>query len=87
MGWIMLHRVTGPRGNIKANIEDRILWDPRVEHDLLDISVTPDGVVTLSGTVNAWIALRAAEDDARRGGATRVVDKLTLGKQSEAGAP
>lgn len=72
---------------IKEATEDRLYWDPRVERDRVSVSVGPDGVVTLTGTLDAWSEIKAATDDALRGGAARVINVLTLKKHPEVKAP
>jgi osmotically-inducible protein OsmY len=75
--------VTGPAGDLKARIEDRLFWDPRVEHELVTVAVAPDGAATLTGTVGVWSEIKAASADAVRGGATRVMNKLQLKSHPE----
>jgi osmotically-inducible protein OsmY len=72
--------VAGPPRDIKAGVEERLFWDPRVEHELVSVAVSPDGAAILTGTVNAWSEIRAARDDALRGGATRVTNMLQVRK-------
>ena len=64
---------------IKKNIEDRFFWSPFVDRD--DIKVTVDGAVaTLTGTVGTWIGWGEADKDARKGGATAVLNRVTVNK-------
>jgi len=64
---------------IKKSIEDRLFWSPFVDRD--DVKVTVDGAVaTLTGTVNTWIGWNEADKDARKGGATAVLDRITVNK-------
>jgi len=64
---------------IKKNIEDRFFWSPFVDRD--DVKVTVDGAVaTLTGTVNTWIGYNEADKDARKGGATAVLNRITVNK-------
>jgi osmotically-inducible protein OsmY len=64
---------------IKKNIENRFFWSPFVDRD--DIKVTVDGAVaTLTGTVGTWIGWGEADKDARKGGATAVLDRVTVNK-------
>jgi len=64
---------------IKKKIEDRFFWSPFVDRD--DIKVTVDGAVaTLTGTVGTWIGWGEAEKDAHNGGATAVLDRVTVNK-------
>jgi osmotically-inducible protein OsmY len=67
-----------PPADIKGNIEDRLFWDPMVERDLVTVAVAPDGVATLTGTLNGWSEIKASGEDAVLGGATRVVNLLKL---------
>ena len=64
--------------DMKASIDDRLYWDATVERDQVHVAVAPDGVATLSGTLDSWSEIRAAVDDATWGGATRVVNVLQL---------
>ena len=79
--------VTAPPAGIKAGIEERLTWDARLPHDLVTVVVAPDGTATLTGTVNRWSELRAAGEDALRGGAARVVNRLVLRRHPEVVAP
>jgi osmotically-inducible protein OsmY len=68
---------------IKASIDDRLSWDPMVESDLVSVAVAPNGDATLRGTVNDWSEIKAATQDALRGGATRVINVLKLKNHPE----
>ena len=62
---------------LKGEIESEFLWSPFVSGS--DIEVVVDGgVATLTGTVDSWAEYRAAEENAREGGALSVVNKLTV---------
>jgi osmotically-inducible protein OsmY len=64
---------------IKKNIENRFFWSPFVDSD--DIKVTVDGAVaTLTGTVGTWVGWGEADKDARKGGATAVLNRVTVNK-------
>jgi len=64
---------------IKKNIENRFFWSPFVDRD--DIKVTVNGgVATLTGTVGTWIGWGEAEKDAHKGGATFVLNRVTVNK-------
>ena len=64
---------------IKKNIEDGFFWSPFVDSD--DIKVTVDGgVATLTGTVGTWIGWGEADKDAHKGGATEVLNRVTVKK-------
>jgi osmotically-inducible protein OsmY len=66
---------------IKKNIEDRFFWSPFV--DRADIKVAVDGgVATLTGTVGTWIGWGEADKDARKSGASDVLNKVTARKGS-----
>ena len=55
-----------PPADIRSLIEDRLFWDPMVERDLVAVAVAPDGVATLTGTLNGWSEIKASGEDARR---------------------
>ena len=64
---------------IKRNIEDGFFWSPFVDRN--DIKVTVDGgVATLTGTVGTWIGWGEADKDAHKGGATAVLNRVTVKK-------
>jgi osmotically-inducible protein OsmY len=69
--------------DVKADIDDRLYWDAAVQRDRVQVAVAPDGVATLTGTLDSWSEIRAAVDDATRGGATRVVNLLELKKPAK----
>ena len=66
--------------DIKADIDDRVFWDATIQRDRVKVAVAPDGVATLSGTLDSWSEVRAAIEDATLGGAPRVVNLLQLRK-------
>ena len=68
--------VTRSPQEIKADIEDRLSWDATVEPGRVTILVAPDATVTLNGTLTSWSEIRAAVDDATRGGASQIVNLL-----------
>jgi osmotically-inducible protein OsmY len=70
--------VKRPPAEIKADVEDRMFWDPMVQRDLVHVDVAADGVTTLTGTLDAWSEIKAAADDALLGGAARVINLLKL---------
>ena len=70
-------------GDIRANIEDRLYWDPRVARDRVGIAVGADGVATLTGTLNTWSEIKSATDDALAAGASRVINLLKLKNHPE----
>ena len=64
---------------IKNEIEKAFFWSPFVDSD--DITVTVhDGVATLTGTIDSWIAYGEAQRDAYKGGATDVRNRLQVKK-------
>jgi osmotically-inducible protein OsmY len=78
--------VKRPPAEIKASIEDRLFWDPMMERDRVSVSLAPDGVATLTGTVDSWAEIKTATDDALWGGATRVINVLKLKNHPEVSA-
>lgn len=50
---------------IQTDVMHELLWDPRVSHEHIGVSVT-NGVVTLSGTAPSYIEKSAAERAAQR---------------------
>ena len=79
--------VKKPIDQIKSDTEDRLYWDPTVERDRITVVVAPDGVATLTGTLDAWSEIRAASDDALWAGAARVVNLLKLKNHPEVKYP
>jgi osmotically-inducible protein OsmY len=69
-----------PIAEIKADIEDRIFWDPLVERNAVKVAVAPNGVATLTGTVVSWGERRAVEGDAAQGEPTEISDLITVKK-------
>ena len=64
---------------IKRKIEDRFFWSPFVDRS--DIKVTVNGAVaTLTGTVGTWVGWNEADKDARKSGATAVLNQITVKK-------
>lgn len=49
--------------NIKKRVIDELKWDPRIKADRVDVSVTSDGNVVLTGKVASYSAKNAAEQD------------------------
>lgn len=66
---------------IKRAIEHRLSLSPDVDRSGITVAVTA-GVATVSGTARSWIGRREAAQDARLGGATRVVDHLDVARGS-----
>lgn len=75
--------VKRPPMEIKADIEDRLFWDPMVQRERVSVAVAPDGVATLTGTLDSWSEIKASADDALWGGATRVTNLLKLRNHPE----
>jgi osmotically-inducible protein OsmY len=64
---------------ISKKIGSAFFWSPFVHSD--DIKVSIDGgVVTLTGQVGTWMGRNEADRDARKSGATAVIDKVTVEK-------
>ena len=62
---------------IRNNIEHEFLWNPYVDSE--DVTVTVDnGIVTLTGTVDSIRENEAAEENALKGGAKGVINKLNI---------
>lgn len=60
---------------IKAEVEKALFWSPFVHR--YDLNVSVDGsVVMLTGKVGSWIGYEEAYQDARKSGATSIVDKV-----------
>ncbi len=79
--------VKRPPLEVKAAIEDRLFWDPTLEPDRVSVAVAPDGVVTLTGTLDSWGEIKAATDDAVWGGAPRVINLIKLKNHPDVVAP
>jgi len=63
--------------HIKKSIEDAFFWSPFVRSD--DIKVTVNGgVATLTGTVGTWIGWGEVDKDARKSGATQVLNQVKV---------
>lgn len=63
---------------IQADIMQELIWDPRVSHEHIGVSVT-DGIATLSGTIPSYIEKSAAERAAQRvSGVKAVVEKIEV---------
>ncbi|HVM61098.1 MAG TPA: BON domain-containing protein [Verrucomicrobiae bacterium] len=64
---------------IRKDVERAFFWSPFVDRDDIKLTVH-DGVVTLRGTVDGWIAYGEAQRDAYKGGATFVINRLQVKK-------
>lgn len=62
---------------VAQDIEYQLAWDTRVQADTVEVEVE-NGVVTLGGTVEDWRAYVAAIENAREGGAARVVPDMLI---------
>jgi osmotically-inducible protein OsmY len=77
-----ISEVFGPQAflsdeQIKKSIEDAFFWSPFVHSK--DIKVAVDGgVATLTGSVGTWIGRGEADKDARRSGATTVLNRVKV---------
>jgi osmotically-inducible protein OsmY len=68
---------------LEEDIEDRLLWDPRVNAMAVHVEVE-DGRATLSGVVEDWVAYTEAFEDAYEAGAEAVVSQLRVRHGPEA---
>lgn len=82
---ILSRMLLDPDRDIEENIRDQLWWSPFVDQDLVEVEVE-QGVATLRGTVDTWREYLAAEENAREGGAMRVVNRLRV-KQSDTHEP
>jgi osmotically-inducible protein OsmY len=62
---------------IKKNIENAFFWSPFVHSKEIKVSVD-GGMATLTGNVGTWIGWGEADKDARRSGATGVVNRVKV---------
>lgn len=62
---------------IRQEIKDQLFWSPFVDADQVNVVVN-DGIATLTGEVDTWSERRAAEENAREGGALSVDNKLDV---------
>jgi osmotically-inducible protein OsmY len=62
---------------IKKNIENAFFWSPFVHSNEIKVSVD-GGKATLTGNVGTWIGWGEADKDARRSGATGVVNRVKV---------
>lgn len=70
-----------PDRDIEEDIRDQLWWSPYVDEERVEVEVE-QGVATLRGTVNTWREYLAAAENARDGGAVRVINRLRV-KQSD----
>ncbi|HUJ09539.1 MAG TPA: BON domain-containing protein [Verrucomicrobiae bacterium] len=64
---------------IRKDIEKAFFWSPFVDRDDIQLRVR-DGVATLTGTVEGWVAVKEAQRDAYKGGASFVINRLHVRK-------
>jgi len=62
---------------IREDVKSELFWSPFVDEDQVNVTVF-DGVVTLNGNVETWSEREAAEQNAREGGAKKVINNLTV---------
>lgn len=62
---------------IADDIRTGLAWNPRVEAEQIDVTVD-GGIATLVGSVTSWHERSLAADEALRGGATGVRNRLTV---------
>lgn len=62
---------------IKEDVERQFFWSPFVDGDFVHVEVD-DGIVTLTGSVSSSQESGAATDNAKQGGARRVVNRLKV---------
>ncbi|REK09065.1 MAG: BON domain-containing protein [Planctomycetota bacterium] len=67
---------------IESEIKSEMWWSPFVDADQVEVTVE-QGVVTLSGEVDSWNERSAAEENAYEGGATRVVNNVTVAGEAD----
>ena len=63
--------------HIKKRIEDAFFWSPFVRSDDVKVNVN-GGVATLTGTVGTWIGWGEVDKDARKSGATQVLNQVKV---------
>jgi osmotically-inducible protein OsmY len=62
---------------IREDVKSQLFWSPFVDEDQVSVTVF-DGVVTLNGNVETLSERKAAEENAREGGAKKVINNLTV---------
>lgn len=67
---------------IQEDVESQLWWSPYVDSDKIHVTVQ-NGVVTLTGQVDNWDAMRAAVKNAFDGGAKRVKSQLQYSRSGE----
>ena len=51
---------------LERNVVDELLWDPRIENEMIAVSADDDGAITLRGTVGSFRQRREARKAAER---------------------
>lgn len=69
---------------IEDCVNENIFWDPRVGTGPVTVAVDRDGDVTLTGVVDTWGEVRAANADAVLAGAAHVTNRLRVAQASAA---
>jgi osmotically-inducible protein OsmY len=64
---------------IRKDIEKAFFWSPFVDRHDVRLNVR-NGVATLTGTVDGWLAYGEAQRDAHKGGASFVINRLQVKK-------
>jgi len=67
---------------IQQDVESQLWWSPYVDSDKIHVSVQ-NGVVTLTGQVDNWDAMRAAVKNAYDGGAKRVKSQIQIASSGQ----
>ena len=62
---------------VKKDIENSLFWSPFVDRDAIKVTVD-GGVATLTGSVGTWIGYEEADQDAHKGGAAAVCNRLEV---------
>jgi hypothetical protein len=64
---------------LEQNIADELLWDPRIDNEMIAVAADDDGTVTLRGTVGSFRQRREAQKAAERVfGVTKVTNDLEV---------
>jgi hypothetical protein len=64
---------------LERNVADELLWDPRIDNEMIAVSADDDGTITLCGTVGSFRQRREAKKAAERVfGVTKVTNDLDV---------
>jgi osmotically-inducible protein OsmY len=64
---------------LEQNVADELLWDPRIDNEMIAVAADDDGTVTLRGTVGSFRQRREARKAAERVfGVTKVTNDLEV---------